>query len=133
MERPKVFGILSKKSDFCEKSSKKPCKEFVPHQAMDLKELVTRFENGQRLNVKENFPIDSEFTRDSIYQEDFDDAAPDDVHDVVDVEQHYRAHEQHKLEYQQKRKQKEQASMEKTPEPPDLAKVINTPDVVSPA
>lgn len=129
MERPKVYGIFSKKSDFCEKSSKKPCKAFVPHQAMDLKELVTRFENGQRLGVKENFSIDSEFTRDSIYEENFEDAAPDDVHDVVDVEKAYRLHQQTVAEFSKKRKQKKQVKEEKTPTPPDPAKVNNSPDV----
>jgi hypothetical protein len=128
MVKPKVFGIFTQKEDFCEKSSKKPCKAFVPHQAMDLKELVTRFENGQRLGVKENFRIEDEFTRNCVYEERFDDAAPDDVHDVVDVEQHYRAHQSHKSEYAEKKKRKQAPSEKKTPTPPDPAKVESMPE-----
>ena len=106
MNRPNFEPIFTQESDFCEVSSDQPIKEFIPNQALDLKELVSRFERGQRLNVHENFPAMSNFTRDRIEAESFEDCPPDDVHDVVDVHNYYLQHEIHKREFQKKQKQK---------------------------
>lgn len=109
MNRPNFEPIFSEKREFCEKCSDVPVKTFIPHQAMDLKELVSRFEHGQRLNVHENFRPMSNFTQDSIYEESFDDAPPSDVHDIVDVERYYQAHQVHKSEYKAKKAKSKQA------------------------
>lgn len=106
MKRPNFQPIFEKKSDFCEVSNDQPIRTFIPNQAIDLKELIARFDRGQRLNVHENFAPLSNFTRDSIYEEDFEDAPPDNVHDVVDVQEYYRDHENHKRDFQKRQKEK---------------------------
>ena len=115
MERPNFEPIFTKKSEFCEKSSKTPVKEFIPHQSTPLRELVARFERGQRLNVHSNFAAGSNFETLSpeeamqrIKSESLetDDFPPTDVHDVVDVQQHYEALLVHKREFAEKMKNK---------------------------
>lgn len=113
MIRPKFQPIFEKDSDFCEVSNDKPIKSFVPHQALDLKELIARFDAGQRLNVHENFTPLANFTRDKIYEESFEDCPPDDIHDVVDVQEYYQAHENHKRDFQ--KRQKENKAKSPTP------------------
>lgn len=103
MERPNFISKISQK-DAAERSSDKPIKSFVPHQAMNLAELISRFERGQRLNVHENFPAMSNFTRDRIEEESFIDAPPDDIHDVVDVQNAMHEHEAHKKDYADRKK-----------------------------
>ena len=103
MKRPNFESIFDKKSDFCEKSSSTPVKSFVPHQAISLRELVSRFERGQRLNVHQNFrPMDN-FTDGKIYEESFEDAPPHDITDVTDVHNYYRAHQEHVKHYKQRK------------------------------
>lgn len=121
MNRPNFEPIFESENEFCEVSSSKPFKDFIPGQALDLKELVSRFERGQRLNVHNNFApganfenISAEEAKQRIMTEsiDSDDFPPTDVHDVVDVERHYREHETHKREFQQRMKEKKQAQQE---------------------
>lgn len=128
MEKIPVFTLTNPK-DYCEKSNSKPIKAFIPNQAISLKELVTRFERGQRLNIHENFkPLSNCTNGNYIYEEDFDDAPPDDVHDIVDVHRYYLEHEEHKEDYQRRQKEKgkktQQASAKQVdePTPPDPAK-----------
>lgn len=118
MKRPKFEPIFSKKSDFCEKTNKKPISDFIPHQAITLKELVTRFERGQRLNVHSNFAPGSNFEAisdedaleriksESMETDDF----PPIAHDIVDVELLKREHDIHKCEFNERiNKKKEEA------------------------
>ena len=112
-KKPLFESPFADKSEYCEKLSDKPVQTFIPHQAITLKELVTRFEHGQRLNVHQNFAPGSNFTNDSVYEEDFDDAPPTDVHDVVDVHNYMQEHEQHKKDYQQRQKEAKQAQQAK--------------------
>lgn len=95
-------------SRICERTSPQPVKSFVAGQAIDLKTLIQRFERGQRLNVHENFRPMSNFTEGSLYVEDFDDAPPDNIHDVVDVEEHYREHQEHKKDFAKRKKEAKQ-------------------------
>lgn len=121
MKRAKFEPIFDQKSDFCEKSVEKPVETFVPGQAIDLATLIKRFENGQRLNVHANFEPMDNMTRGSMYVEDFEDAPPDDIHDIVDVENAIREHEVAKREHKKKvsEKGKEAPPKEATaPEPP---------------
>lgn len=133
MKQTNLSYEIARKSNIFERSSEKPVKSFVAHQSMPLCELVRRFESGQRLNVKMNFDPGDQFTRDHIYEEDFEDAPPDDVHDIVDVENALREHEAHKAEYSKKKKESKQAPQEPSqqaqqePQPPDPA-VSNQPD-----
>lgn len=123
MERPKFKRILTQKSDFCEISSEKPVETFVPHQAISIAELVSRFERGQRLNVHSNFAPGSNFENISdeeamsrIKNESMetDDFPPTDVYDVADVERHYSEHQVHKSEFKERqRKKREEAQQEK--------------------
>lgn len=106
MNRPNFEPIFTQKSDFCEKSSPKPVETFVPHQAMSLSELISRFERGQRLNVHQNFKPMDNFTDGTLYVEDFEDAPPDDVHDVVDVHNFYLEHKEHKKDFAKRQKEK---------------------------
>ena len=69
-KKPLFESPFADKSEYCEKLSDKPVQTFIPHQAITLKELVTRFEHGQRLNVHQNFAPGSNFTNDSVYEED---------------------------------------------------------------
>lgn len=118
MERPNFVPILAKK-DYIERTNSKPIETFIPNQAMNLKELVQRFERGQRLNVHENFRPGSNFTQDKIYQEDFEDAPPDGVYDVTDVHDYYENHRAHKADFEQRRKDKKKKEKEvTTPTPP---------------
>lgn len=107
MERPKIFPLFTQKSEFCEKSSKKPVETFIPNQSYTLSELVSRFEKGQRLPCHLNFQPGDNMTKDQLYEETFEDAPPTDVHDIVDVEQHYREHQVHKSEFNKKKKEKQ--------------------------
>lgn len=113
MERPKIFPLFEEKSLFCEKSNVKPVKEFVPHQSYSLSDLVQRFERGQRLPVHCNFQPGENMTNGCIYEETFDDAAPTDVHDVVDVEKHYRAHTERVKDLHDKKEKAKQAKQAK--------------------
>lgn len=106
MKRANFEPVFSQKTDYCERTSKKRIKTFIPGQAMSLKELVSRFERGQRLNVHQNFKPMSNFTEDTLYEESFGDAPPDDVHDVVDVHRYYKEHTAHKRDYEHRKKQK---------------------------
>lgn len=106
MSKVKVISIPI--SQICERTNPKPIETFVPRQALDLKTLIERFERGQRLNVHQNFTPMSNMTQDSMYVEDFDDASPDNVHDIVDVEEHYRAHQEHKADYNRRKKESKQ-------------------------
>lgn len=125
MERPNFEPIFTKKSDFCEKTNKKPIKEFIPHQAISLKELVSRFERGQRLNVHMNFrpgsnleDITDEEALERIKREDMesDDFPPTGIYDITDVEAAKREHDIHKSDFkarqQKKREQSQQAPKE---------------------
>lgn len=108
MIQKNLIPIFTQKSEFCEVSSPDPVETFVPGQAISLSELVTRFERGQRLNVHNN-PMNIMYRSDeeaAANSETFDDAAPDDVHDIVDVHEYYRAHESHKKEFTEKQKAK---------------------------
>lgn len=107
MDRPKFQPIFTKKSDFCEKSSSKPIETFVPHQALNLAELIQRFERGQRLNVHCNFAPGSNLmncTDDEalsmMQHDDMEKGFPStDVHDIVDVQREYNLHLQTKQEF----------------------------------
>lgn len=123
MNRPNFESIFTKSSDFCEKSSSTPVSSFVPHQAISLTELVTRFERGQRLNVHMNFRcgdnmdnISDEEALNRIKSEDMnsDDFPPCDVHDVVDVQREMELNEIHKRDFKErqtkKKKQAQQAA-----------------------
>lgn len=103
MKRP-IFEPIITQKEASERSSSTPISTFVPHQAMNLAELIRRFESGQRLNVHENFPAMSNFTRDKIYSESFEDAPGDDVHDIVDIQREIESHNDHKKDYQQRKK-----------------------------
>lgn len=117
MKQANPIEFFEKKSDYCERSSSTPVKTFVPHQAITLRELVSRFERGQRLNVHSNFTPGDNFTRDKAYVEDFDDAPPHDITDVVDVEHYYRAHQEHVKDFKarQKAKKAQQATPKEAP------------------
>lgn len=141
MERPKFEPIFSKKSEFCEKSSSQPVSTFIPHQAISLKELVSRFERGQRLNVHMNFrpgsnleDITDEEALQRIKSEDMDsvDFPPVGIHDIADFEEAYKEHQNHKVDFkqrQQKKMEEKQAQQKKqaqqssdpTPNVPPLA------------
>lgn len=115
MERPNFEPIFTKKSDYCEKTSKRPIKDFIPHQAISLAELIARFERGQRLNVHMNFragsnleDITDEEALERIKAEnmDTDDFPPVGVHDIADVEALKREHDNHKSEFKQRMQKK---------------------------
>lgn len=122
MEKPKFVQKIEKK-DYIERTSDVPVKTFVPHQSMKLKELVERFERGQRLNVHENFRPMSNFTENSLYEEGFDDAPPDDVHDVVDVHAYYMEHQEHKHDFAKRQKGKAKAASE-DPQAPQVSPTL---------
>lgn len=102
MNKPKIFKNFSiDELDFCEKSSSTPDECFVPGQAIRLSELVARFERGQRLNVHlYNSNIVSEDTPD----ERFDDAPPEDIQDIVDVDAYNRSLKERKRDLQSRKK-----------------------------
>lgn len=114
--------IFTKKSEFCEVSSDVPVETLVPGQAITLNELVSRFEKGQRLNISDNptnvmYRTEEEAEANS---ERFEDAPPDGIHDITDVEAHYRAHQSRKKEFdaQQKEKRSKQAKPAEAPQDP---------------
>ena len=119
--RPKFEPIFTKKSDYCEKSSQTPISSFVPHQAISLTELISRFERGQRLNVHMNFRvgdnlenISDEEALDRISSEsmDTDDFPPTDVHDVVDVQRELELNDIHKREFKERQKEKKKQAQQ---------------------
>lgn len=115
---------ILKNENFFEKSSDLPVKTFVPHQAITLKELVSRFERGQRLNVHQNFKPFENMTDGHIVEESFEEAAPDDIYDVVDVHEYVQEHEQRKSAFNKRQKEKKQSESKqaqeiKTPAPQD--------------
>lgn len=130
MERPKFEPIFSRKSDFCEKSSSKPVETFIPHQAISLKDLVSRFERGQRLNVHMNFRAGDNFEnitdeealmRMKTESMETDDFPPVGVHDISEVEEAYKEHQYHKEDFkqrQQKKKEGKQAQPQKQAQQP---------------
>lgn len=130
MNRPNFTPIFSEKSEYCEEQCSQPIETFIPNQAITLSELMQRFERGQRLNVHENFAPMSNFTRDSVFEETFEEAPPDDVHDIVDVHEYYRAHQAHKKEYDAKQASKREAEKAQQAPPstqPEDSAVTNPP------
>lgn len=120
MNRPNFEPIFTDKSDYCEVSDPQPVESFIPNQALDLKELVSRFERGQRLNVHNNFAPGSNFENISdeeamrqIQNETFDDCPPTGVYDIADVQQLKEEHEIHKREFASKMKKKRETKQEK--------------------
>lgn len=116
MKRPKFEPIFEKKSDFCEVSSEKPVSSFISGQAISISELIKRFERGQRLGVHCNFRPGENFENISDEQValqmraedmDSDDFPPVGVHDITDVEEHYKIHQAHKADFSARRKKKE--------------------------
>lgn len=142
MKRPNFEPIFTKKSEYSEKCVSKPVNTFVPGQAITIKELVTRFERGQRLNVHSNFApgsnmqaITDEQAMARIKSEDMDsdDFPPTGVHDIADVEAHYIEHNQRKSDFSARLKKKaeetKQAQQKKQAQqdtPP--AKISKNPD-----
>lgn len=115
IKRPKFSAIISTK-DAAEVSDSKPIETFIPHQSFSLSEIMLRFEHGQRLPARPLFNPDSEFTEGSVYMEDFEEAPPDDVHDIVDVQSYYNEHQVHKREFEAKqRKKKDKVKDEPVP------------------
>lgn len=130
MPRPEFTPIFTSKSDYCEKSSSQPVQTFVPNQAISLKELVARFERGQRLNVHMNFRagdnlenITDEEAIAQIKSESMesDDFPPTGIYDISDVEEAYREHQNHKVDFaqrqQKKREEAQQAKQQKQAQP----------------
>lgn len=105
MKRPNFERIICTK-DASEVSDSKPIETFVPHQSFTLSEIMSRFEKGQRLPARPLFDLEQEFTKGEVYMEDFEDAPPDDVRDVVDVQDHYMEHQEHKKDYSERQKKK---------------------------
>lgn len=123
MKRPNFERIICA-NEACELSDSKPIETFSPHQAYSLSEIMSRFEKGQRLPARMLFDPEMEITKNEIYMEDFDDAPPDNVLDVVDVEEHYREHNVHKREFKEKHikgkgKGAQQSNQATEPEPDD--------------
>lgn len=106
---------ILKNVNFFEKSSDIPVKTFVPHQAITLRDLVSRFERGQRLNVHQNFRPQSNMTEGQIVEETFEEAAPDDIHDIVDVHNYMQEHEQRKSAFNKRQKEKKQEESKQAP------------------
>lgn len=106
---------ILKNVNFFEKSSDIPVKTFVPHQAITLRDLVSRFERGQRLNVHQNFSPQSNMTEGQIVEESFEEAAPDDIHDIVDVYSYMKEHEQRKSAFNKRQKEKKQVESKQAP------------------
>lgn len=80
----------------------KPIADFIPGQAYCLSDLMKRFERGQRLGVRENFNLASELCpegQEGFYDENFDNAPPEDVTDIVDIQRLYNEHQETKQEY----------------------------------
>lgn len=122
MKRPNFISIFEQNSDFCEKNTGKDSVDLIPGQSLNLSELISRFERGQRLNVHNNFAPGSNFTNGNYeYVEDFDDAAPDDVHDIVDVQRYYEEHQQRKQDFASKKNEKkesQQTQLSQVPQDP---------------
>lgn len=113
MERSTI-PVLTDKKDYCEVSSSKPVSGFIPNQSLKISELIERFESGRRLNVHENFKPLSNFTDGRIEIEDFSDAAPEGIHDIVDVHEYYNAHKEHVADYKKRKAKAKQASQVQT-------------------
>lgn len=80
----------------------KPIADFIPGQAYCLSDLMKRFERGQRLNVRENFNPASELCpegQEDMYDEKFENAPPENVTDIVDIQRLYNEHQQTKQEF----------------------------------
>lgn len=118
---------ILKNGNFFEKSSEVPVKTFVPHQAITLKELVSRFERGQRLNVHQNFVPKSNMTEGQIVEETFEEAAPDDIHDIVDVHNYMQEHEQRKDAFNKRKKEKEKTKTKQAPQIKEEAQQVEEP------
>lgn len=127
MKRPNFEPIICT-FDAAEEVDSKPIETFIPNQSYSLSELMSRFEKGQRLPAHHLFNPDSEFTSGAVYEETFDEAPPDDVRDVVDVEHYYREHQEHKREFTERKKKKKQGEgaqppkQATDPQPQDPAK-----------
>lgn len=115
MKRPNFEPIFEKKTDFCEVSSEKPVSSFMAGQSISISELIKRFERGQRLGVHCNFRPGENFENISDDQAasqmraedmDSDDFPPVGVHDITDVEEHYKMHQAHKADFSARRKKK---------------------------
>lgn len=117
MKRPNFQPIFEKNADFCERTSDQPVNTLIPGQAIDLATLIKRFESGQRLNVHENFKPMSNMSE-GLYVEAFEDAPPDDIHDIVDVHAVMREHEQVKRDHKKRQAEKgKEATGKEAPAP----------------
>lgn len=137
MNRPKFEPIFTNNSDFCEKSSDKPISSFVPHQAISLTELISRFERGQRLNVHMNFRVGDNIENISddealarIKSEDMntDDFPPTDVHDVVDVQREMELNDIHKRKFNERQKEKKKQAQQAAQQAQQAKPVTPTPE-----
>lgn len=126
MKRPNFEAKISQ-IEASERSSSTPISTFIPHQALDLKELISRFDRGQRLNVHQNFAPLSNFTSDKVYEESFDDAPPDNIHDIVDVHNALNEHAAHKKDFADRRKKKSDAAKQADANQAQQAKQHDTP------
>lgn len=84
------------------------CKKYNPGQSMSISELLARFERGQRVGVKlhQSNLVPEGDPRENA--EDFDTAAPPDLHDVVDVHEYASEIQERKAAYQQRAKSKKE-------------------------
>lgn len=95
------------------------CRKFSPGQAMSISELLRRFERGQRVGVKlhEINLVPEGDPREN--QEDFDTAAPEDIHDVVDVQAYENEIRERKAAYRQRTNKTEKENKEEKKEEKD--------------
>ena len=115
MSNPKIYEQFGKKNeDFVEKCDPKPDSSVIPGQAVKLSELLQRFERGQRLNIHLN-PGNEWFPEDQVEakSEHFEDAAPEDIQDIVDVENFHNSVQEHKRDFQERMKNKKAKAKEK--------------------
>lgn len=98
------------------------CKKYNPGQSMSISELLSRFERGQRVGVKlhESNLVPEGDPRENA--EDFDTAAPPDIHDVVDVHEYASELQERKAAYQQREKSKKEEEEIKKKGKDDLKK-----------
>lgn len=94
---------LPKSFNFVQDSDEKPCEGFIPGQSYELSELIRRFNSGQRLGVHLNFNPESEIGHD----ESFEQAPPENVVDIVDVQKQYEEHNRTKQEFEKRKKANE--------------------------
>lgn len=123
MNNPRVLEHFGKKNSiFCEKTSSKPVEGFVPGQAVKLSELFDRFTKGQRLNIHIN-PMNEFFPEDQVekHTEPFEAAPPEDIQDIVDVEEYHKSVQEHKREFHERQKSKRQKSESKAEKAPQEA------------